>query len=45
MPVEGEPSFMEMVEEVGRVFREHERNGEVEFLYETRMYYGRFSRA
>lgn len=45
MPVEGEPGFPEMISEMERVFREHEWNGEVEFLYETRMYYGRFSRA
>lgn len=44
MPVEGEPGFPEMIEEVGRIFREHERDGEVEFLYETRMYFGRLSR-
>ncbi len=44
MPVEGEPGFPEMLEEMERVFHKFEKNGEVELLYETRMYYGRFSR-
>ncbi len=44
MPVEGEAGFSEMLGEVERIFREHEKDGEVELLYETRMYYGRISR-
>ncbi len=43
MPVEGVPGFTEMLGEMERIFHVYEKSGEVELLYETRMYYGRIS--
>lgn len=45
MPVEGEAGFSEMLGEMERIFREHEKDGGVELFYETRMCYGRISGA
>lgn len=42
-PEEGHPSYRPMLEELGRIFREHERNGQVAFEYDTKIYYGRLS--
>ena len=40
VPAAGEPGYDGMVRELGRVFREHERDGEVTLEYDTEVYYG-----
>ena len=39
-PLEGHPSHAPMMQELQRIFRLHATNGEVEFEYNTRVYYG-----
>lgn len=41
VPEEGEPNYNLMLEELERIFREHEAMGEVAFEYDTKIYYGR----
>lgn len=40
IPDEGEPGYDEMLEALDGLFRDHEKNGTVTFVYSTRMYYG-----
>jgi SAM-dependent methyltransferase len=39
-PLEGHPSYAPMMRELERIFRAHKKNGQVEFDYKTRVYYG-----
>jgi SAM-dependent methyltransferase len=39
-PLEGHPSHAPMMQELQRIFRAHARDNEVEFEYNTRVYYG-----
>jgi SAM-dependent methyltransferase len=41
VPAEGRPGYREMIEELERVFGEHEDGGRVVMEYETQAYYGR----
>ena len=41
VPSEGEPGCAEMLGDLGRIFRLHERGGTVNVEYDTRVYYGR----
>jgi SAM-dependent methyltransferase len=39
-PLEGHPSHAPMMKELQRIFRDHAKDNEVEFEYNTRVYYG-----
>jgi SAM-dependent methyltransferase len=39
-PLEGHPSHAPMMQELQRIFRDHATDNEVEFEYDTRVYYG-----
>src|ERR1700692_2723608 len=39
-PLEGHPSHEPMMKELQRIVRDHEKDGEVEFEYDTRVFYG-----
>lgn len=39
-PLEGHPSHVPMMRELERIFRDHATDNEVEFEYDTRVYYG-----
>ncbi|MBD0372796.1 MAG: methyltransferase domain-containing protein [Pyrinomonadaceae bacterium] len=39
-PEEGHPNYKPMLDELERIFREHEAGGEVAFEYDTKIYYG-----
>jgi SAM-dependent methyltransferase len=41
VPLAGHPNYDPMIEELGRIFRSHAREGMIEFEYNTRVYYGR----
>ena len=41
VPLAGHPNYDPMIEELGRIFRAHARDGMIEFEYNTRVYYGR----
>jgi hypothetical protein len=40
VPAEGQPGHREMLDELGRIFSEHESGGRVVMEYETQAYYG-----
>jgi SAM-dependent methyltransferase len=40
-PLEGHPSHAPMMQEMDRIFRVNARDGKVEFVYNTRVFYGR----
>ncbi|HKS26359.1 MAG TPA: class I SAM-dependent methyltransferase [Pyrinomonadaceae bacterium] len=40
VPEEGEPNYALMLEELERIFKAHETDGEVAFEYDTKVYYG-----
>jgi SAM-dependent methyltransferase len=40
VPAEGQPGYREMLEELLRIFRDHENGGHVVLEYETQAYYG-----
>ena len=39
-PLEGHPSYAPMMQELQRIFRAHAKDGEIEFEYNTRVFYG-----
>jgi SAM-dependent methyltransferase len=39
-PAPGSDAFQPMMDELDRLFREHQHNGQVRFLYDTNVYYG-----
>ena len=39
-PLEGHPSHAPMMQELQRIFRDHAKDGKVEFEYDTRVFYG-----
>jgi len=41
VPAEGQPGFAPMIEELKRIFEEHNESGRVRFDYETDIYFGR----
>ena len=41
VPAEGDPGYREMLEELERIFRVHQRDGTVTVEYDTRLYIGR----
>ena len=41
VPLEGHPGYAPMMQELQRIFRAHATNDEVEFEYNTRVYYGK----
>lgn len=41
VPAEGQPGYEEMLQELERIFREHEKDGKVVVEYDTKVYYGR----
>jgi ubiquinone/menaquinone biosynthesis C-methylase UbiE len=43
-PVEGDPSYAPMMQELQRIFRAHAEDGIVEFEYKTRVFYGRLDK-
>ncbi len=43
IPLPGEPRYEEMMQELKQLFGEHEENGEVEFLSETKVYWGKLT--
>ncbi|MBA2377248.1 MAG: class I SAM-dependent methyltransferase [Rubrobacter sp.] len=43
-PAEDEPGCEEMMEDLAKVFEDHQSDGTVDFHYETKVYYGRLSR-
>lgn len=45
VPEEGETNYSSMMEELERIFREHEVMGEVGFEYDTKIYYGQLEPA
>lgn len=44
-PNEGDAGYPEMVRDLGRIFSEYERNGKVDFDYNTKVHYGRLEPA
>ena len=40
VPAEGQPGRREMIDELERIFRDHENGGRVVMEYDTRAYYG-----
>jgi hypothetical protein len=40
-PLEGHPNYAPMMSELRRIFGTHARDGEIEFEYLTRVFYGR----
>jgi hypothetical protein len=40
-PLEGHPNYVPMMRQLERIFRAHATNGQIEFEYITRVYYGR----
>lgn len=42
IPTEGDPRFAKVSDKLNRLFERHERDGKVEMLYDTRIYYRRF---
>ena len=40
VPEEGHPGFLPMLRQLEEIFRAHEREGQVAFEYDTRIYYG-----
>jgi SAM-dependent methyltransferase len=41
VPAEGQPGYEPMLAALGELYASHERDGAVEFVYATRVYYGR----
>lgn len=39
-PIEGNPLYAPMIEELKRLFTKHEKNGKIGILYDTKIYYG-----
>jgi ubiquinone/menaquinone biosynthesis C-methylase UbiE len=39
-PLEGQPNYQPMMQELQRIFRAHAADGQVEFEYNTKVYYG-----
>ncbi len=39
-PVEGEPGYDAMLAELRRIFNDHQHDGAIRFLYDTKIYYG-----
>ena len=44
VPAKGQPGHRELLEELDRVFRDHEEDGQVTIQYDTRIYYGTLAR-
>ena len=44
-PEKGQPGHSEMLNDLEKLFNTHQENGRVQFIYDTVVYYGKFSRA
>jgi SAM-dependent methyltransferase len=42
-PAQGEPGFEPMMAELEAIFHEHQAGGQVKFIYDTRVYFGRLA--